>query len=64
MWPFLLGLVGWTALLLWGWIQVGRSLGGPVRGTATVEQQPMAGASPDGAGERDPDDVTTTVPHD
>lgn len=64
MWPFLLGLVGWTALLFWGWIQVGRSLGRPVRGEATAEKQPVAGTSPGGVGQHDPHEVNTTRPHD
>lgn len=64
MWPFLLGLVVWTALLLWGWIQVGRSLGGPVRGQATAETRPEAGTSPGGVGQRDSDNVITTILHD
>lgn len=64
MWPFLLGLVGWTALLLWGWVQVGRSLSGPVREETTAETRPVTGASPGGAGQRGSDDVITTILHD
>jgi len=64
MLPFLLGLVSWTALLFWGWVQVGRSLGDPVRGEATAETRPAARAAPEGNRERDSDDLTTTVLHD
>lgn len=61
MWPFLLGLLGWTALLLWGWIQVGGSLGGRVRGKTTAEKQPAAGTTQEAATERNSDDVITTI---
>ena len=64
MWPFLLGLLGWTALLLWGWVQVGRSLGGPVQARETAERQPAAEPSPSGVGQRNSDDATMTVHHD
>jgi RND family efflux transporter MFP subunit len=59
MWPFLLGLGGWTALLLWGWIQVGRSLGGSVRGEASADKQRAAGPRLDGGGQHGPDDMIT-----
>ncbi|MCS3698623.1 hypothetical protein [Salinibacter ruber] len=64
MWSFLLGLVGWTALLLWGWIQVGRSLGGSVQNEANAETRPAAGAAPEGDRERDSDNVIPTTHHD
>jgi hypothetical protein len=64
MWPFLLGLVGWAALLLWGWVQVGRSLGDSVRNEVTAKKQPAAGTIRGGVEQRDPHDVNTTLPHD
>ncbi len=63
MWSFVLGLGGWTAVLLWAWAQVGRSLSGPVRGEASAEKQRAAGPRLDGGGQHGPDDVITTVPH-
>jgi hypothetical protein len=64
MWPFLLGLVGWTVLLLWGWVQVGRSLGDSVRNEVTAKKQPAAKTKPDDAGQRDSDEVITALLHD
>ena len=64
MWAFLVGLLGWTALLLWGWIQVGRSLSGPVRDEANAETRPAAGAAPEDNRERDPGNVIPTTYHD
>jgi hypothetical protein len=64
MWSFLLGLGGWTVLLLWGWTQVGRSLGGPLRNEATAETQPAAGTIRGSVEQRDLQDVNTTLPHD
>ncbi len=57
MWAFLVGLLGWTFLLLWGWVQVGRSLGDSVRDKA-------AGTAPEGNRERDSDNVIPTTYHD
>ncbi len=62
--PFLLGLLGWTVLLLWGWIQVGRSLDGSVRDEATAETRPAARAAPEGNRKRDFDNVIPTTYHD
>jgi hypothetical protein len=61
MWSFLLGLLGWTVLLLWGWIQVGRSLDGSVRDEATAETRLRV---PEGNRERDSDNVILTTSHD
>ena len=62
MWPFLLGLLGWTALLLWGWVQVGRSLSGPVRDEANAETRPAAAS--EGNRKRDSNNVIPTTYHD
>jgi hypothetical protein len=64
MWPFLLGLMGWIALLFWGWIQVGRSLGDPVRSEATAKEQSAVGTRPSAVEQRDTDDVIPTILHD
>ncbi|MCS4116077.1 hypothetical protein GGQ07_002912 [Salinibacter ruber] len=60
--PFLLGLLGWTVLLLWGWIQVGRSLDDSVRDEATAETRPAAAS--EGNRKRDFDNVIPTTYHD
>ena len=61
MWPFLLGMAGWTALLLWGWAWVGRSLGGTVRSEEATAENQLEEANPGGVGQHNSDDVFTTV---
>jgi hypothetical protein len=48
--------------LLWGWIQVGRSLDGSVRDEATAETRPAAAS--EGNRKRDSDNVIPTTYHD
>jgi hypothetical protein len=57
----LLGLLGWTVLLLWGWVQVGRSLSGPVLDEMTAE---TGLGIPEGNKERDSNNVIPTTSHD
>lgn len=61
MWPFLLGLGGWTAFLLWGWVLIGRSLRDPVRDGGAAEKQPATETKPDDVGQRDSDEVITAL---
>ena len=46
MWLFALGLVLWTALLLWAWVQIGRSLGGTVQRKDESRDTPTPGEKP------------------
>jgi hypothetical protein len=49
VWPFALGLMLWTVLLLWAWVQVGRSLTAPTRRDDDSSLRRLAGREPGGA---------------
>ena len=61
MWLFLLGMLGWIAILGWAWVQVGRSLGGPVWSEDAIAGNQLEEANTGGVGQHSSDDVFTTV---